>query len=267
MGVFGSTEDTCDCHMVLNCWCRRLNLTAIPQNLQTAATVTASKDQTTLDESKVITKHLVNPQYELTAAGSQNTYEDVDKSLTDHTVPNPNVLTSINNTASLDQATVALSKAISRLLVSTAQNDSESAGYLSQHTYNNEDMSATNPIDLGSNRGTARNRTCTAEVTADYDETASGTAQIDSESAEYLPQHTYNNEDMSATNPIDLASNRGTATDRTADVTASHDETASGCYQSETVRKSSKNPHYGSSTAVSSQCHYLYGGEDRSPRS
>ncbi|KAI8502504.1 hypothetical protein Bbelb_200920 [Branchiostoma belcheri] len=323
MGTFGSTEDSCDCSMVRDCWCRRLNLTAIPQNLQTAepnivrsernkyynsstkelnivrfernkyynsstkeeslvceasgvptptitvicpsglnksvraggrgatygtigmnvsadvtdsldhramvetlvvstsltnpqydkgtAAVTASKDHTALDESKVITKHLVNPQYELTAAASQNTYEAVDTSLSDHTVPNPNVLTSINNTASLDQAAVALSQAISMSLVSTAQN----------------------AIDLVSNTGTATHRT--ADVTASHDETASGIAQHDSESAEYLSHHAYNNEDMSATNPKNLASNRGTATNRTADVTASHDETASGCYQSETA--------------------------------
>ncbi|KAI8506895.1 hypothetical protein Bbelb_153340 [Branchiostoma belcheri] len=262
------------------------------------ANVTASQDQATLSESKVVIKSMINPQYNSRTAVSEHTYEDVDNlSPTGSTDPNSNGCTATNNTANVtasqDQATLRESRVVIKPMINPQYN---SGTAVLEHTYEDVDnLSPTGSTDPNSNGCTATNNTI--NVTASQDQATmresqvviksminpqynTGTAisehtyedvdvtasqgqqaalgevitsinpQDDSETT--AVEHTYGNEDMLPTSPTDPETRNNTVT-----VTARQDETESGCYQSETISQSS-NPQYDSRTIVSNLCHHLY---------
>ncbi|KAI8482895.1 Leucine rich repeat C-terminal domain [Branchiostoma belcheri] len=143
-----------------------------------------------------------------------------------------------------------------------------STGLKEPKAANVTDQTALSPTDPNSNGCTAINNT--ANVTVSQDQTVLGeittkspmNPQDDLETTVSEQIYDNVNEDILPTSPTVSDSCDIKTTNQQVNVAASQDETASDCYQTETIRKSS-NQHYGSGTAVSNQCDYLY--KDTSP--
>ncbi|XP_019619630.1 PREDICTED: leucine-rich repeat-containing protein 15-like [Branchiostoma belcheri] len=164
-----------------------------------------------------------------------------------------------------DQTALSESQVVMKCMINPQYN---TVTAFSQHTYEDVDnLSPKGPTDPNSNGCTAINNT--ANVTGSQDQTVLGeittkspmNPQDDLEPT--VSEQIYDNEDILPTSPTVSDSCDMKTTNQQVNVAASQDETASDCYQTETIRKSS-NQHYGSGTAVSNQCDYLY--KDTSPR-